>query len=372
MAKLHVKKVRRIRGVTVDSLPMVIGRSSESALVLPHNAVSRHHCIIESADGQARIRDLGSRYGTRVNGEKVAIAPLYDGDRIGVGPFEITFVDPSAPVSLSDDDGDVSSASSMFEGSDVEDTSTVESDELHLLREQVRTDQETLEQSQQELGKQWAELEEARHELQQHREQIEQQREEMQAQIAVWEESKQGLEAKQDRIAVELEKLTGELVRAHAETETERQRAESLETKLTSERQRYQEELQRLNQQVQESAAAHRAADANVDSQREELSRLQRDLEAKTERLTRATSLAATLKEKVHALEVAHKDFSRRMEQRKPRWPTWCRTSSSCTRCLSVSPPCRRVCERWRKCGRRTASGSRRHSSTTLRGEPGS
>src|SRR5262245_19562407 len=53
----------------------LIGRGDDCDLRLPpsygHADVSRHHCLIEIEPETVRIRDLGSRNGTFVNGEKI-------------------------------------------------------------------------------------------------------------------------------------------------------------------------------------------------------------------------------------------------------------------------------------------------------------
>jgi len=76
--------------VAVDSLPYTIGRGPDNQLVLPDAAVSRRHAVLERAGERLRVRDLGSRNGTRVNGQDVSEAELCDGDVLGIGGFEAT------------------------------------------------------------------------------------------------------------------------------------------------------------------------------------------------------------------------------------------------------------------------------------------
>ena len=61
-------------------------------VVLDHPNVSRRHAEFEVAGGTVVVRDLGGTNGTYVNGELVRGArPLVPGDRINIGPFELTF-----------------------------------------------------------------------------------------------------------------------------------------------------------------------------------------------------------------------------------------------------------------------------------------
>ena len=70
---------------------LTIGRSSANRLPLSDISVSRRHCIIETVDGTTCIRDLGSRHGLWINRKRVAASELGDGDRIRIGPYELTF-----------------------------------------------------------------------------------------------------------------------------------------------------------------------------------------------------------------------------------------------------------------------------------------
>lgn len=81
---------------------VTIGRSPSCTIALEDAKVSRKHVELIVEDGQARVRDLGSRNGTQVNGEKLeAESTLLPGDRLQVGDSTIVF-EPSARASLSD------------------------------------------------------------------------------------------------------------------------------------------------------------------------------------------------------------------------------------------------------------------------------
>jgi len=63
-----------------------IGREETSAVWLSGSDVSRRHAVLRlAADGAARIADLGSRNGVRVNGRSVSEAPIGVGDVVRLG-----------------------------------------------------------------------------------------------------------------------------------------------------------------------------------------------------------------------------------------------------------------------------------------------
>jgi predicted component of type VI protein secretion system len=67
----------------------LIGRAPECKLRPNSDMVSRRHCVITVTEGRATIRDLGSRNGTIVNGQKIpGEHELRTGDKIKVGPLE--------------------------------------------------------------------------------------------------------------------------------------------------------------------------------------------------------------------------------------------------------------------------------------------
>ena len=80
------------RQVAVGPRGSVIGRSSDSDIVIAVNEVSRHHAqITPDRDGWA-LADLGSTNGVRLNGRPLAgAAPLSPGDVIEIGTVELVF-----------------------------------------------------------------------------------------------------------------------------------------------------------------------------------------------------------------------------------------------------------------------------------------
>lgn len=72
--------------------PSVMGRSSQSDIVLPDESVSRRHAQIVCLDGTWLITDLASRHGTHVNAARLTAnqaAPLRTNDLIGIGPWTL-------------------------------------------------------------------------------------------------------------------------------------------------------------------------------------------------------------------------------------------------------------------------------------------
>lgn len=74
---------------TVFALPgegkLVVGRESDSGLVLPEDLVSRRHAEFTVKDGEVGVKDLASTNGTFVNGQRIRKARLALGDRVLVG-----------------------------------------------------------------------------------------------------------------------------------------------------------------------------------------------------------------------------------------------------------------------------------------------
>jgi hypothetical protein len=70
---------------------ITIGRE-EADIVLRDHAVDRLHAVIQSSSSGVVVADLGSKIGTRVNGEDVKIRTLHLGDTIQIGDASIDVV----------------------------------------------------------------------------------------------------------------------------------------------------------------------------------------------------------------------------------------------------------------------------------------
>ena len=70
---------------------VTIGREADNLVQLPHEKVSKHHCVLlQSAEGWV-LEDLHSTNGVLVNGKAVARVALHDGDQVKIGPFQFFF-----------------------------------------------------------------------------------------------------------------------------------------------------------------------------------------------------------------------------------------------------------------------------------------
>ena len=94
------------RTLVVSGERLRIGRSDACWLVLDSDRVSRVHAeLIRDKAGQWTVADHGSANGTNVNGQAVSKHSLTAGDVIGIGGFDLHFIDETAPVEavLADD-----------------------------------------------------------------------------------------------------------------------------------------------------------------------------------------------------------------------------------------------------------------------------
>ena len=69
----------------------VIGRRHDCDLCIPLMPVSRRHCQLSLNNETLKIRDLGSRNGTYLNGKRIDEATVQPGDYIKIGPLTFAF-----------------------------------------------------------------------------------------------------------------------------------------------------------------------------------------------------------------------------------------------------------------------------------------
>jgi len=80
------------RRADVHDRRIVVGRSQEADLHIPHSSVSRRHCEIWREGDEYRVRDLGATNATRINEQPVHEAALKDGDHLTLGESILKFI----------------------------------------------------------------------------------------------------------------------------------------------------------------------------------------------------------------------------------------------------------------------------------------
>jgi pSer/pThr/pTyr-binding forkhead associated (FHA) protein len=64
---------------------VVVGRHPDCDTQLQSHRVSRWHCVLTRDGGEVVVRDLGSRNGIWINGQRVASGRLKPGDQMAIG-----------------------------------------------------------------------------------------------------------------------------------------------------------------------------------------------------------------------------------------------------------------------------------------------
>lgn len=83
----------------IDTDKLIIGRADDCDITVDNLAVSRHHAIIEKAEGVFTIKDLDSNNGTFVNGQRIGSPTVLNfGDEIGIGKHTLVFDSHSKKV----------------------------------------------------------------------------------------------------------------------------------------------------------------------------------------------------------------------------------------------------------------------------------
>ena len=84
------------RRIDIDRRRIVVGRSEDADLCIPHGSVSRRHCEFWRDGTRYHVRDLGATNPLRVNDLTVEQAELDDGDHIAVGECLLKFISPQS------------------------------------------------------------------------------------------------------------------------------------------------------------------------------------------------------------------------------------------------------------------------------------
>jgi len=78
----------------------VIGRLSDCDLYAPLTSVSKKHCQLSCDRGVLKVRDLGSRNGTYLNGKRIDEAVIKAGDCLRIGPLTFVFQIDGQPENI--------------------------------------------------------------------------------------------------------------------------------------------------------------------------------------------------------------------------------------------------------------------------------
>src|SRR6476660_7751771 len=90
---LEVSKQSGRELIPLSGQRVTLGKASTNVVSLEHDpTVSRLHAILENHGSAWSIRDVGSRNGTYVNGEKIdAERVLHSGDEVRIGKSRLVF-----------------------------------------------------------------------------------------------------------------------------------------------------------------------------------------------------------------------------------------------------------------------------------------
>ena len=94
--KVQVKVVsgsRSGQAIAITIPQFMIGRADDCHLKPRSELISRYHCAILTEEAYVSVRDLGSKNGVYVNGERINVEQeLKNGDRLAIGPLEFEVV----------------------------------------------------------------------------------------------------------------------------------------------------------------------------------------------------------------------------------------------------------------------------------------
>ena len=77
--------------IILNRAMLIVGRHPACDTRLDFPRVSRHHCCLTLEDGGLVVKDLGSTNGIRINGLRVEIGRLKDGDELSIAHLRYRF-----------------------------------------------------------------------------------------------------------------------------------------------------------------------------------------------------------------------------------------------------------------------------------------
>lgn len=122
----------RTRTIVLTREPLTIGRHPTNDVVIDIATVSAEHAVIEFVDGNYRLTDRGSKNGTFVNGQRISIGMLNDGDIIRIGDtrgnsVSLTYNTGHAPQATAVESFDLAAHDTLTIGRDPECDLTLDS-----------------------------------------------------------------------------------------------------------------------------------------------------------------------------------------------------------------------------------------------------
>ena len=94
------KKDGSRKAFSLSSTVTIIGRRHNCDLCIPLKSVSKRHCQLNQDGGVLKIRDLGSRNGTILNGKRINEAAIQAGDAVKIGPLAFVFQIDGQPKTI--------------------------------------------------------------------------------------------------------------------------------------------------------------------------------------------------------------------------------------------------------------------------------
>lgn len=94
------KKNGSRKAFSLPSTVTIIGRRHNCDLCIPLKSISKRHCQLNQDGGVLKIRDLGSRNGTVLNGKRIDEATVQAGDAVRIGPLAFVFQIDGQPKTI--------------------------------------------------------------------------------------------------------------------------------------------------------------------------------------------------------------------------------------------------------------------------------
>ena len=294
---------------------VIIGRRNSADVFIDTPDVSLAHALIFSLDGWPAICDLGSRSGTFVNGQRVDLSWLRDGDQVEIGGEQVTVHWDETALADTDVAGEVTEAAPVAVApeaqpavvpgasggslADLERTIAAVHNQISTARARIDEQSQELEGREARLAAQLAELEERGAALDQAETAVAERESQLAAKAESAEQTLQAAAAQEQVLAKEraaLERSRGELDARMVELEGQRGALEAAQAGLTKERDEVEHARAALEQQQQ---AINEATEAAC-QQEDELRQRAEELEGH----------AAQLAEERSGLEAQQADFA--------------------------------------------------------------